>query len=186
MQYCVLGDSTDGPKLRLDYREFAYAGKFVMSNTGKSVAFEDPVRNEPTAEDIVGAVAFSPTHDDEETVRLRYVTVRESRRGEGIGSRLLRYTADWLENRYDTVAIAVNNPVAYRACYRAGFNYSGTETGIAELLMHYGPSGNRDRDRYLDGLAVFRERDLPPAQRAVLDCTDVPTLVESPTNSHSH
>ena len=180
MQYCILGDANDGPTLRLDYREFAYAGKFVMSNTGKSVAFESTVHDDPAPKDIVGAVAFSPSHDNEETVRLRYVSVRESRRGEGIGSRLLRYTAEWLGNQYNMVAIAVNNPVAYRACYRAGFSYSGTETGIAELLMHYEPSGDRDRERYLDGLAVFRDRDLPPEHCAALDYEEVPALVRSP------
>ena len=40
MEYVVLGWPSDGPTLRLDYRQFAYAGKFVMSNTGKAVAYE--------------------------------------------------------------------------------------------------------------------------------------------------
>ena len=48
MEFEILGDEADGPTLELDYREFAYAGKFVMSSTGKSVARADG--------DVVGAV----------------------------------------------------------------------------------------------------------------------------------
>ncbi len=33
----LLGWPPDGPKLRLDYRQFSYAGKFVMTGTGKAV-----------------------------------------------------------------------------------------------------------------------------------------------------
>ena len=37
MEYVLLGWPPDGPTLRLDHRRFAYAGKFVMSTTGKAV-----------------------------------------------------------------------------------------------------------------------------------------------------
>ncbi|SDJ62135.1 Acetyltransferase (GNAT) family protein [Halovenus aranensis] len=172
MEYTIVGYPSDGPTLELDYREFAYAGKFVMSSTGKSVATEG---------DVVGAVAFNADRDSPGTGHLRYVTVREDRKGEGIGSRLLRFTADALEgDTYDTVTIAVNNPLAYRACYSAGFRYCGRETGIAELVMEYDPTGARKSSRYNDGLAVFQSRDLPPEQRRVLERTTVPDVVAVP------
>lgn len=173
MEYNILGQSPDGPTLDLDYREFAYAGKFVMSKTGKSVAVEDG--------SVVGAVAFSPDYDDERVVRFRYVTVRDDRRGEGIGSRLLRYTAESLSAEYDDVTIAVNNPVAYRACYRAGFTFTGHETGIAEVLLRYNPDENSHRERYCEGLARFEDRDLPREQRAVFDREEPPPTVPVPS-----
>jgi len=97
---------------------------------------------------------------------------------------LLRYTAELLQDdRYDTVVIAVNNPVAYRACYRAGFIYSGQEAGIAELVLQYDPAGDRNEQQYRAGLSVFEERDLPPDQQAVLELTGIPSVVEVPENS---
>ena len=173
MEYKILGQSPDGPTLDLDYREFAYAGKFVMSKTGKSVAVDDGT--------VVGAVAFSPDYDNERVVRFRYVTVHDDRRGEGIGSRLLRYTAESLSTGYDDVTIAVNNPVAYRACYRAGFTFTGHETGIAEVLLRYNPEENRRRERYYEGLARFEDRELPPEQQAVLDREEPPPVAPFPS-----
>jgi GNAT superfamily N-acetyltransferase len=44
MEYALVGwhdDPGGGPKLRLDYRAFAYAGKFVTSSTGVAVARDD-------------------------------------------------------------------------------------------------------------------------------------------------
>jgi GNAT superfamily N-acetyltransferase len=191
MEFDVLGGESAGPTLRLDHEEFAYAGKFVMSRTGKTVVREDG--------DLLGAVAFSADTDDERTVHLRYVTVREDRRGEGIGPRLLRFTADSLQERYDRVVIAVNNPMAYEACYRAGFANTGEETGIAELLLEYRPDerdtaeqnsaslasagATQDGDAYSAGFAVFRERDLPPEHAGVCDrheSTEPPAVVEVP------
>ena len=40
MEVVVIGWPPNGPTLRLDYRRFSYAGKFVMSNTGKAVVRE--------------------------------------------------------------------------------------------------------------------------------------------------
>jgi GNAT superfamily N-acetyltransferase len=171
MEFDVLGGESAGPTLRLDHEEFAYAGKFVMSRTGKAVVREDG--------DLLGAVAFSADTDDERTVHLRYVTVREDRRGEGIGPRLLRFTAECLD--YERVVIAVNNPIAYEACHRAGFAYTGDQPGIAELRLVYDPD-NRDTARYAEGFDVFRERDLPPEQERI--CADygdeLPEIVEAP------
>lgn len=158
MEFELLGGESAGPTLDLDHTQFAYAGKFVMSRTGKTALRDDG--------ELVGAVAFSGDADDSATVRLRYVTVREDRRGEGLGPKLLRFTADRLREQYQRVVIAVNNPIAYEACYRAGFVYVGEETGIAELVMTYRPA-DRDRERYREGFTVFEDRDLPPEHGAI-------------------
>ncbi len=177
MQYRILGYPDDGPTLNLDYRRFAYAGKFVMSNTGKSVAREN--------DEILGAIAFSPDHDDPSVCHLRYVTVRDDRQGEGIGTQLLRFTAEMLEKKaYDVVIIAVNNPIAYRACYRAGFVYAGRETGIAEVVLRYAPRQSQNAEQYREGLAVFRDRDLPESQQTVLKRTEVPGVIPVPESSN--
>ncbi|MFC7134203.1 MULTISPECIES: GNAT family N-acetyltransferase [Salinibaculum] len=166
MDFAVLGWPADGPTLRLDYEQFSYAGKFVMSRTGKSVAREDG--------DVVGAVAFDPDRTDPDTLRLRYVTVRHDRRGEGIGPRLLRFTAERaLDRGFERVCIAVNNPFAYEAAYRAGFGFTGETTGLAELVCAFG--ADRDPATYREGLDRYRERDLSAAERAFLDeRTDAP------------
>jgi GNAT superfamily N-acetyltransferase len=157
MQFELLGDDSAGPALSLDHEQFAYAGKFVMSGPKAVVRSDDSV---------VGAISFSEDHSDSNAVRLRYVTVREDRRGEGIGPRLLRFTAARLVERYDDILIAANNPIAYEACYRAGFVFTGEETGIAELLMRYQPEG-RNGDRYREGFGVFQDRELPAPHEAV-------------------
>ncbi|WP_128225435.1 GNAT family N-acetyltransferase [Halobacteriaceae archaeon SHR40] len=157
MNFELLGDGSAGPALSLDHEQFAYAGKFVMSGP-KAVARED--------DSVVGAISFSEDHSDSSAVRLRYVTVREDRRGEGIGPRLLRFTAVRLTASYDEVLIAANNPIAYEACYRAGFVFTGEETGIAEVLMRYRPD-DRETDRYREGFTVFEDRELPAPHEAV-------------------
>ncbi|MFC7072994.1 GNAT family N-acetyltransferase [Halovenus rubra] len=178
MEYTILGYPPDGPTLKLDYREFAYAGKFVMSNTGKSVVTED--------DKILGAIAFNADYNTATTGHLRYVTVRDSHKGQGIGTQLLRFTAAVLEtDRFETILIAVNNPLAYRACYKAGFQFTGEETGIAELVLRYDPCGDRDKRTYQDGLAVFESRDIPPDQQSVLDRTDLPSIGDVPASETS-
>lgn len=161
MAFELIGYPEDGPTLDLDHEQFAYAGKFVMSDTGKTV-----VR---TGGEIVGAVAFNEDRSRSDTYRLRYVTVREDRRGEGIGPRLLRFTAANLVHRAETVLIAVNNPIAYIACYRAGFVSTGEETGLAEILLRYAPETNRSAQTYTEGLSIFQQRDLPQRQLSVLN-----------------
>ncbi len=159
MEFALLGWPEDGPTLRLDHEQFSYAGKFVMSTTGKAVAREDG--------SCLAAVAFDPDRTDEDTLRLRYVTVRLDRRGDGIGPQLLRFTAESaLDRGYDSVCIAVNNPFAYEAAYRAGFAFTGERTGIAELVCCYHEP--RAVDTYQSGLDSYRDRDLSEAEQSFL------------------
>ncbi|RQG92574.1 GNAT family N-acetyltransferase [Natrarchaeobius chitinivorans] len=175
MECELLGWPPDGPKLRLDHERFSYAGKFVMTNTGKAVA-----RDEGR---IVAAASFNEDRTDERTLWIRYVTVDRDRRGEGIGPLLLALVRDrGVERGYDRIRIAVNNPFAYEALYRTGFEYTGDTSGIAELVLEYPPSleasgdgeingddgtaetacegGPSTRERYQAGLEEFRDRDL--------------------------
>lgn len=185
MEFELLGWPPDGPTLRLDHREFAYAGKFVMSATGKAVARDDGV---------VGAVAFDEDRTDPTRLRLRYVTVRADRRGQGIGPRLLQFTAERARERdYADIRIAANNPFAYVACYRAGFVFTGEETGLAELVLAYRPDRNTDgtgdaptgegTGKYQDGLGRYRDRDLSAVEESFLDAyrgRDPPSVVDDP------
>lgn len=159
MECALLGWPGDGPKLALDHREFAYAGRFRVASTGKAVAREDDA--------IVAATAFNEDRSDPGTLKIRTVTVRRDRRGEGIGPDLLAFTRDRAAERgYDRVVIAVNNPFAYDAAVRAGFGYTGEETGIAEVVLAW-PAP--DQDRYVEGLRRFRERDLESVEANFLD-----------------
>lgn len=154
MECALLGWPPDGPTFSLDHEAFAYAGKFVMSDTGKAVVRDGG--------DRVGAAAFSPDRTDAGTLVIRYVTVRRDQQGEGIGPRLLRFVADRARDRgFETVRIAVNNPYAYEAAYRAGFTYTGEETGIAEVVLRDAAGATPSGDRYRDGLRTFEGRDLP-------------------------
>jgi GNAT superfamily N-acetyltransferase len=170
VEYELLGWPPDGPKLRLDYERFSYAGKFVMTNTGKAVA-----RDSDGA--IVAAIAFNEDRTDETTLWLRYVTVARDRRGDGIGPKLVALVRERAtEREYDRLRIAVNNPFAYQALYRAGFGYAGETTGIAELILEYptpvdesSDDGLSRRDRYQAGLDEFRDRDLSNEEEAFLE-----------------
>lgn len=178
-----------GPRLRLDHRRFAYAGKFVVSSTGKAVlldadpssgnaetdglgdAFLDGVDRERLARDtegadwsleaaVLAAVAFSADRTDPETLRVRYVTVRADRQGEGLGPRLLAFLRDRADERgYARVRIGVNNAFSYEAAYRAGFAWTGEETGLAELVCEWPAPDGRSEERYRAGLDRFRESD---------------------------
>nr|WP_277410189.1 GNAT family N-acetyltransferase [Natrinema longum] len=159
----------DGPKLRLDHERFSYAGKFVMTNTGKAVARADDGR-------LVAAVAFNEDRTDDDVLWLRYVTVDRDRRGEGIGPALCRRVRDRaLERGYGRLRIAVNNPYAYEALYRTGFVYTGETTGIAELILEYptpddhGTAAWTDRERYQAGLEEYRDRGLSEAEEQFLE-----------------
>jgi GNAT superfamily N-acetyltransferase len=189
VRYAVLGSPDDGPTLRLDWEAFSYAGKFVMSNTGKAIAYEGaPIGGRdgwpPAArdtdeflDDVVGAVSFNADRTDDRAAWLRYVTVREDRRGDGIGARLCAFTSDHLlgerdadeatRSGFDTVRIAVNNPFAYEALHKAGFGFTGEETGLAELVLER-PCEDRAVS-YQSGFDRYRERDLSAAERAFLD-----------------
>ncbi len=189
----MLGWPEDGPQLRLDHRTFSYAGKFVMSNTGKAVARGDGSerasgRTDGAEEydDPVAAIAFNEDRTDPGTAWLRYVTVRDDRRGEGVGARLARFaTARLREQGYDRVRIAVNNPFAFHALYKAGFGFTGERTGIAELVL--ARPGDRSAERYRSGLDEFREREgLAPEERSFLDAkagAELPDVIPVPPSS---
>ncbi|QWC20132.1 GNAT family N-acetyltransferase [Halorubrum sp. 2020YC2] len=179
MEYALVCRPDEGEALRLDYRAFAYAGKFVVGAPGKSVVrttdggpaapdwepdepLPDTVEPEAFDGDVVAAVSFSPDRTDPDCCRLRYVTVHAARRGEGIGPRLIDETvADLAADGFDRVKIAVNNPFAYEACHKCGFAYTGARTGLAELELERPAAAPAevDPERYRDGMAAFRETD---------------------------
>ena len=156
----LVGWPEDGPRLRLDHLRFAYAGKFVRTATGKAV-LED-------GGEVVAAVSFGPDRAHDDRWWLRVVTVRDDRQGEGLGPRLLDFAAGRVLERCASVRIAVNNPFAYEAAYKAGFGFTGEETGLAELVLER--PAERSPDRYAAGLDRFRERSsLSDAEAAFLD-----------------
>ncbi|WP_246988511.1 GNAT family N-acetyltransferase [Halorientalis marina] len=202
MEYVVLGWPPDGPTLRLHYERFSYAGKFVMTNTGKAAVLTDDAESEGTGDDqgvavetdeegfatnVLGAVSFNEDRTDEGALWLRYVTVREDRRGEGFGARLCRFVTDRARERgYENVRIAVNNPFAYEALYKAGFGFTGDRTGLAELVLSV--DAPRDTERYQAGLDAYRERDLEPnegvaAFLAEREGSSPPEVVDDPAAS---
>ena len=185
VEVAILGGPDGGPSLHLDHERFAYAGKFVTSSTGKAVV-RVPGRSGDAEEwdgvgdgDVLAAASFDLDRTDSSVVRIRYVTVRRDRRGEGLGARLLDFLAGYVlgEERSESapppadvseVLIAVNNPFAYQAAYRAGFGYTGERTGLAELVL--ARPGDRSTGAYRRGISAFRERDdLDEAGRAFID-----------------
>jgi len=191
MEYAFLGEPGSGATLRLDYRAFAYAGKFVVGAPGKAAlrtadgspavpSWEPDEPLPPTVDasafddDVVAAVSFSPDRTDPDCCRLRYVTVHVARRGEGVGPWLIDRTVSRLAaDGYERVKIAVNNPFAYAALYKSGFAYTGERTGIAEFVLERpaaepAPEGGRGGERYRAGLRAFRDgdRDLDAVERA--------------------
>jgi GNAT superfamily N-acetyltransferase len=197
MEFALLGWPDEGPTLRLDYRTFSYAGKFVMSTTGKAVVRDLDVATDPPSstdtpstvdpsvfqDDVRAAVAFNEDRTDPGVLWLRYVTVHQDYRGEGLAPRLAAFLADRAEERgYRRLRIAVNNPFAYHAMYKAGFAYTGRQTGLAELVLER--PGEPDRPTYQCGLDVFRERDLSDDEREFLaakERADPPAVVDAPT-----
>ena len=167
MELAVRNWPPEGEALALDHERFIYGGKFNTGRTAKAVARDEG--------EVVAAIAFNEDRTDADTLRFRYVSVRVDRRAEGIGPRLLAFAARRArEHGYERVGIAVNNPYAYEACYRAGFAFTGEETGMAELRMTYPPE-DRSPSRYREGLDVFADRDLPTDQADfVADTDDAP------------
>lgn len=179
MDVVLLGWPEDGVTLDLDHRAFSYAGKFVMSNTGKAIVQADDA--------IVAAVSFSPDRTNENRVWIRYLTVRRDRRGDAIGPRLVGSLVQRLKrDGYDTVSIGVNNPFSFHACYRADFAWTGEESGLNELVLVHPAertiSGyHRGLGRYLEHenltdlerqfITDRRESGLPPT-------IDPPTMIE--------
>lgn len=173
MEAEVLGWPPDGPTLRLDYRRFSYAGKFVVSNTGKAVVHDpEEATDAEWDDDVLAAVAFNEDRTDPSTLWLRYVAVRDDLRGEGLGPRLCRLVTDRANGRgYDRVRIGVNNPFAYEALYRAGFAFTGESTGVAELVLERPTArvaADRSAETYQAGLDRYRERDLSDDEVAFL------------------
>ncbi len=194
MECRMLGWPEDEPTVRLDYRVFSYAGKFVMTGTGKAVicderaeetyprdlpALPSTIHSDVFDRSILAAIAFSPDRRDPDTLWLRYVTVRRDRRGEGLAPKLVEYVLEGAANRdFDRASIAVNNPFAYEALYKVGFAFTGRTTGLAELVLERpidaadsretGPAG--DPERYQAGLDHYRNREgLSEAERSFLD-----------------
>ncbi|MEF8840780.1 MAG: GNAT family N-acetyltransferase [Haloarculaceae archaeon] len=204
-----------GPRLRLDHRRFAYAGKFVMSSTGKAVVLGAPTEEGRNGTDTLGdalldeadrerlarddgagrsldatvlcAVAFSDDRTDPDTLWVRYVTVRTDRQGEGLGPALLAFVRDRAAERgYARVRIGVNNPFSYEAAYRAGFGWTGEETGLAELVCEWPAPDGRSAERYRGGLDRFRdpEHERSEGERSFLAeraDADPPTVVDART-----
>ncbi|MFW6457897.1 MAG: GNAT family N-acetyltransferase [Halodesulfurarchaeum sp.] len=160
MEFLQRGDETGGPPVELDWREFPYAGKFVMTDTGKALLREDGV--------ILAGAAFSVDRTDSDRVWIRYLTVRYDRQGEQLGPKLANSLAgDLLERDFERVMIAVNNPTAFRALYRAGFAFTGRETGLAELVLER--PARDSTTTYLVGLRQFADRELPAGRRKRLE-----------------
>ena len=164
MEFALLGWAEADPTLRLDYRRFSYAGKFVTGGTGVAVirgdapesatgdsstdaerddtdslaSLPDGVAESDFADDILAAVAFNPDRTEPSTLKIRYLTVRDDLRGDGrqLGPRLVEFlTSRAAVAGYDRIAIAVNNAFSYHALYKAGFTYTDQETGLAELVL---------------------------------------------------
>ena len=157
VEFTLAGDLDGGPAMRLDHQRFSYAGKFAMTATGKAVAREGDAP--------VAVASFNRDRSDADAAWIRYLSVRDDRRGEGIGARLAAFLAERLLEEVSRVRIAVNNPFAYEALYRAGFGFTGRRTGIAELVLER--PWTRTIETYRSGLAAFDERDdLSAAERA--------------------
>ncbi|WP_336023169.1 GNAT family N-acetyltransferase [Halobellus salinisoli] len=211
MEFVVLGWPPDGPTLRLDYRRFAYAGKFVMSNTGKAVVRESDVGvagadagataviadDDAATEgdydtDIVAALAFNADRTDGSILWYRYVTVRSDAKGSLLGPKLAAFVAPRAADRgYERLRIAVNNPFAYEAMYKAGFAWTGEETGVAELVLERPASldvasATPECDpmrAYQSGLDRYRARDLGDPEASFLRervGADPPALCDVP------
>ena len=185
MEFALLGWAEADPTLRLDYRRFSYAGKFVTGGTGVAVirgdtaeratetvdtdpesvaSLPEGVEASDFADDILAAIAFSPDRTDPSTLKIRYLTVRDDLRGDGqqLGPQLVAFlTSRAAAAGYDRIAIAVNNAFSYHALYKAGFTYTDRETGLAELVLDRPivEPAVASQSGYQRGLDVFRERE---------------------------
>jgi len=188
MEFAVIATPNDALGLRLDWERFAYAGKFVMTNTGKAVAIEDDQRNvlddpswppdprEAATPGVVAAVSFNRDREQRDVTWLRYVTVRSDHRGQEVGPRLCAMTASWVLDQpdYARVRIAVNNPYALDALYKAGFGWTGETTGLRERVMERPPPTSLDPavdagNQYRDGLRSYLDTDLSEDERSFID-----------------
>lgn len=176
MAFRLLGWPEDSPALDLDHERFAYAGNYRTGRTGIAVVLENAAEQPSHAgqhldtDEILAATSFDEDHAAEGALRIRYVSVREDRRGEGIGPELLAFVVERAIDRgFDRVRIGVNNPIAYQASYRAGFEFTGEESGMRELVLEAPPPSDRSTERYREGLDLFAKRELPAEQCAVVE-----------------
>jgi GNAT superfamily N-acetyltransferase len=145
----IRGTPEGGPPVDLDHNKFRYAGKFNMTTTGKALLFD--------REECGGVISFSTDRSCNNRIWVRYISVRDDYQASGIGPRFLRTTVTELLDHAQTIRIAVNNPFAYVAAYKAGFVFTGKQTGIAELLLEH--PGTLTIDVYRTGLELFRDAD---------------------------
>jgi len=123
---------------------------------------------------VLAAVAFNADRTDPETLWLRYLTVRRELRGSGLqlGPRLAAFLTDQAaEQGYKTVRIAVNNVFSYHALFKAGFAYTGRETGLAELVLERPAAepATQSTANYQAGLERFGDRtELSDAEKAFI------------------
>lgn len=193
MKYAVIATPDDALGFRLDWKHYSYAGKFVMTNTGKAVAADSTVLGQsgwpPSArvaetDGVYAAASFNRDREDGDVAWIRYVTVRDDRQGEGIAPRLCAATTGWLLDSWDVsrVRIAVNNPYAYDALYKAGFGWTGEETGLRERILEH-PTPPDAVGRYGDGLRSYLDAEPTDAERAFVDDRldrGPPPLVDAP------
>lgn len=175
LTYSLLGLPSEEPTLEVSHEEFAYAGNFRLPDTGKTVVNTD--------DRLLGIAAFNDERTAGNRGRIRYVSIRRNARGEGLGPRLLRFTGERLADHYASLAMAVNNPIAYEAAYRAGFISTGRETGVSEIVLTYRPDRDPSIEDYRAGFERFAAEDLPDEQRAILDryaTESPPSVVEVP------
>lgn len=183
MDLVLLGWPEDGPTLDLDHECFAYAGNFRTGRTGIAVVIDEERDAGPpcgeadaTASDavdsevVLAAASFDEDRAATDALRVRYISVRSDWQGEGLGPRLLAFVVERARERgFERVRIGVNNPIAFRTAYRAGFGFTGEESGLGELVLEAPPPDDRSAVRYRAGLDRFGDRELPDHQRAILD-----------------
>jgi GNAT superfamily N-acetyltransferase len=161
VEYVLLAGPTGGATLDLDHHQFPLAGDFVQPR-GAAVAREASGDGEVA---IAAATAFDPDRSDGDAVRIRAITVRDDRRGEGIGARLAAFTRAALHGRgWDRVLIAVATPVGYHALHKAGFADTGETTGLRERVLAHPPPA--DPVPYATGLRWYLDHDPSSAERA--------------------
>lgn len=200
MECVTLGWPSDSVSIRLDYRLFSYAGKFIPTNTGKAVirgpdaehSIPDGIPAVPPSVDpsvfdhsVIAAVAFNADRTDPSRLWIRYVTVRSDRRGQALGPRLIMHVlSEAATHGYQIAVIAVNNPFAYHALHKAGFAFTGDETGLAEVVLErpIDKPAKQTTRLYQRGLDRYRARgNLSQQERAFLKSKrnqGLPALVE--------
>jgi predicted acetyltransferase len=149
MEFVVMGDLEGGPSIFLEEKKFSYAGKFVMKDTGKIVGKIEG--------DIIAAASFNFDRTDKKIAWIRCISIRKDKRREGIGHNLILYITKKIVGGVPVcVRVAVNNPIAYDTFYKAGFEYTGNEVGLCELILEY--PKNQTYDMYRKGAEIFENR----------------------------